>query len=165
MRVVEVDPGVADLVVLDFHDRATVIAGLASGGRNVGQWSEVGSPRAPADDHMAVASAKDLLDIEMQIGKRSHINLEELARAVVSGERRREGVRFPHGLRVQPFDEGFHIVCIPRSEHLPSDMEVVLSSHGVLLVLDRLNWELGTPPPRAPTSTSSPSRGTSSSRW
>src|SRR5215475_8095757 len=98
MRVVEVDPGVADLVVLDFHDRATVIAGLASGGRNVGQWSEVGSARTPADDRMAVASGKDLLNIEMQIGKRCHIDLEELARAFVSGERCREGIRFPRGL-------------------------------------------------------------------
>src|SRR5262245_16304126 len=66
MRVVEVDPSVADLVVLDFYDRATVIAGLASGGRNVGQRAQVGAARAPADDHMAVASGKDLLDIQMK---------------------------------------------------------------------------------------------------
>jgi hypothetical protein len=49
---------------------------------------------------MAVASGKDLLDIEMQIRKRCQIDLEELARAFVSRERRREGIRFPRRLRI-----------------------------------------------------------------
>src|SRR5262249_55593315 len=102
---------------------------------------------------------------EVQIGKRGHVGFKELACAFVSGERRREGIRFPHGFRIQPFDEGFHIMRVPRSEHLPSDMEVVLSSHGVLLLLDRLNGEVVNRPPPVPASTSSPSRGTSSSRW
>jgi hypothetical protein len=33
---------------------------------------------------MAVASGKDLLDVEMQIRKRAHIDLEELPRPFVS---------------------------------------------------------------------------------
>jgi len=66
VRIVEIDPSVADFVVLNFHNRATVIASLAPGGRNVGQRAEVGSARAPADDHMVVASGKDLLDIEVR---------------------------------------------------------------------------------------------------
>ena len=100
MRIVEIDPSVADLVVLNFHDRATVIASLAPGGRNVAQRAEVGSARAPTNQYMAIASGQHLLDVEMEIRKRCQIDLEELARAVVSRERRREGIRFPRRLRI-----------------------------------------------------------------
>jgi hypothetical protein len=138
VRVIEVDPCVADLAVPHFHDRTAVIARLTPGGRNIDQWAEVGSARAPPDDHMAVASGKDLLNIEVEVGERSHIDLEELTGAFVSGERCWEGIRFPRGLRVEPFKEGFDIVRVPSSKHLSSYVEVVLSSHGVLLRLDGL---------------------------
>ena len=83
---------------------------------------------------VAVSGGKDLLDIEMQIGKCGHVDLEELTSAFVAGEGCWEGIRFPCSLRIQPLDEGFHIVRVPRREHLPSDMEVVLCSHGGLLL-------------------------------
>jgi hypothetical protein len=70
---------------------------------------------------MAVASGKDLLDIEMQIGKRGHIELKELARTFVPRERRREGIRFPCGLRVQPFEESVRRgVCTTRLSPITS---------------------------------------------
>src|SRR4029450_4142312 len=100
MRVVEVDPGVTYLRVLYFHDRATVIARLTSGGRNVTQLTEVGSARAPANHNVAVAGRQHLLDVEVQIGKRCQIDLEELTRAFVSQEGRRKDVRFPSRLRI-----------------------------------------------------------------
>src|SRR6267143_5405617 len=64
------------LRALNLHNRATVIARLTSGARNVAQLTEVGSARAPADHHMAVASGKDLL---------CQIDLEELTRALDDG--------------------------------------------------------------------------------
>src|SRR4030095_6992423 len=100
MRVVEVDPGVTYLRVLYFHHRATVIARLTSGGRNVTQLTEVGSARAPANHNVAVAGRQHLLDVEAQIRNRDQIDLEERARAFVSRERRRKDVRLPRRLRV-----------------------------------------------------------------
>src|SRR5881296_1303088 len=114
-----------------FGYRCRLAARLASGGRNVAQRAEVGSPRAPTNQYMAVASGKDLLDVEMQIRKRCQIDLEELARAFVSRERRREGIRFPRRLRIEPLNEAFHVVRVPRSEDLACDMKVILSSHAV----------------------------------
>src|SRR5438128_12468847 len=163
--IVEVDPRMTYLRVLYFHDRATVIARLTSGGQNVAQWAEVGAARAPANHHMAVTGSQHLLDVEVQIGKRCQIDLEELTRAFVSRERRGKDVRFPRRLRVYPLDEAFHVMSVPRSEDLPSDMEVVLSSHRVLLWLARLRSEVVTPHPPSPARTAYPSRGTSSPPW
>src|SRR5215510_7179865 len=110
---------------------------LTSGGQNVAQPTEVGTARAPANDYVAAASSEDLLDVEVEIGKRGQIHLEELARALVSRERRRERIRFPRRLRIEPLDEALEIVRVPRREDLSSDMEVVLFGHGVLLRLRR----------------------------
>src|SRR3989442_9429001 len=60
--VVEIDPGVSRLRVLHFHNRATAIARLTSGGRNVAQLTEVGSARAPADHYAYLFLLQKLAD-------------------------------------------------------------------------------------------------------
>src|SRR5712692_4020248 len=53
--VVEVDPRVADLALPDFIDGAAAERGLSPGGQDVGQRAQMGSRRAPADDHVLIA--------------------------------------------------------------------------------------------------------------
>ena len=76
MRVVEVDPCVGCLAVLHFHKRATVVHRLTSSGRYVAQRAQVSSARTPANYHMAFTSSQQLLDVEVEIGKRGQIELE-----------------------------------------------------------------------------------------
>src|SRR3989442_9931894 len=129
LRVVEVDPGVDDPSLLHFDHVAPVKARLSPRRQDVGQRTQMGPGRAPADDHVAVAGGEDLLEVEVQIGKRRDVELEELASALVTGERFGEDVRLPDGLRVQPLDESLHVVRIPRREDLTNDVHVVLSVH------------------------------------
>jgi hypothetical protein len=57
------------------------------GGRGVGERAVVSSRRAPADDHVTVAGGEDLLNVEVKIGKRGDIQLEELPSPFMPRER------------------------------------------------------------------------------
>src|SRR5215831_7079033 len=128
--VVEVDPGMRDLLVFDLHHRTAVDAPFSSSGGYVRQRALVGATGAPANDDVTLARGKDRLHIEVQIGKRREIELEELPRPLMPPERRRKRVRLPYCLRVQPLDEGLHVVRVPSRKALSGDVKVVLSSHG-----------------------------------
>ena len=73
MRVVEVDPGMTDLPVLHFHHRAAVIDRLSPRSRDVCERTAMRPGRAPPNDDVAIASRQDLLDVEVEVGKRGQI--------------------------------------------------------------------------------------------
>src|SRR5215831_5620215 len=118
-----------DLLVLDLHHRAPVDAPLSSSGGNVRQRPLVGAARAPANDDVTLTRGEDRLHIEVQIGKRREVKLEELPRPLMPHERRWKRVRLPYRLRVQSLHEGLHVVRVPSRKALPSDVKVILSSH------------------------------------
>src|SRR5215831_9222724 len=130
VRVVEVDPGMRDLLVLHLHHSAAVDAPLSSSGGYVRQRSLVGAAGAPANDDVTLTRWQDRLHIEVQIGKRREVELEELRCPLMPHERRWKRVRLPYRLRVQSLHEGLHIVRVPRRKALSGDVKVVLSSHG-----------------------------------
>src|SRR5215467_10002912 len=163
VRVVEIDPGMRDLLVLDLHHRAPVDAPFSSGGGYVRQRALAGAAGAPANDDVTLTGGQDRLDIEVQIGKRREVELEELPRPLMPHERRWKRVRFPYRLRVQPLHEGLHVVRVPRRKALPGDVKVVLSSHGQPPSQIMRGYAMPLPP--APGRRSCPSRGTSSWPW
>src|SRR5215813_5443246 len=119
-----------DLLVLDLHHSAPVDAPFSSGGGYVGQRALVGAAGAPANDDVTLTRGEDRLHIEVQIGKRRAVELEELPRPLMPHERRQKRVRFPYRLSVQPLHETLHVVRVPSRKVLPGDVQVVLSSHG-----------------------------------
>src|SRR5215471_10316312 len=129
VRVVEINPGMRDLLILDLHHRTAVDAPFSSSGGYVRQRALVGAAGAPANDDVALTRGKDRLHIEVQIGKRREVELEELPRPLMPRERRWKRVRLPYRLRVQSLHEGLHVVRVPRGKALSGDVKVVLSSH------------------------------------
>src|SRR5262252_1912303 len=129
MRVVEVDPGMRDLLVLDLQHRTSVDAPFSSSGGYGCQRALVGAAGAPANDDVTLTRGEDRLHLEVQIGKRREVELEELPRPLMPHERRWKRVRLPYRLRVQSLHEGLHVVRVPRGKALSGDVKVVLSSH------------------------------------
>src|SRR5262245_47689101 len=80
-----------------------------------------------------VASGQDLLDVEVQVRKRRHIEFEELPGAGVPSKRRGKDIGLPDRLRVQSLDEAFDVAGIPRREAFTGDVQAVLSNHCGLL--------------------------------
>src|SRR5215831_442110 len=119
-----------DLLVLDLHHRTAVDAAFSSSGGYARQRALVGATRAPANDDVTLTRGEDRLHIEVQIGKRREVDLEELPRPLMPHERSWKRVRLPYRLRVQSLHEGLHVVRVPSRKALSSDMKVVLSSHG-----------------------------------
>src|SRR5215831_4726662 len=119
-----------DLLVLDLHHSAPVDAPFSSGGGYVRQRALVGAAGAPANDDVTLTRGKDRLHIEVQIGKRREVDLEELPRPIMPREWRWKRVRLPYRLRVQALHEGLHVVRVPSRKALSGDVKVVLSSHG-----------------------------------
>src|SRR5262247_3404145 len=156
VRVVEIDPGMRDLLVLDLHHRTPVDAPFSSSGGYVRQRALVGTAGAPANDDVTLTRGEDRLHIEVQIGKRREVELEELPRSLMPHERRRKRIRLPYRLRVQPLHEGLHVVRVPSRKVLSGDVKVVLSSH---CQPSQIMRGCAIPPPPAPASTSCPSRG------
>src|SRR5262249_25426169 len=152
-----------DLLVLDLHHRTPVDAPFSSSGGYVRQRALVGAAGAPANDDVTLTRGEDRLHIEVQIGKRREVDLEELPRPLMPHERRRKRVRLPYRLRVQPLHEGLHVVRVPRRKALSGDVKVVLSSHGQppsqIIRGDAI------PFPLAPARSACPCRGTSLLRW
>src|SRR5215467_13552210 len=119
-----------DLLVLHLHHRTPVDAPFSSSGGYVRQRALVGAAGAPANDDVTLTRGEDRLHIEVQIGKRREVDLEELPRPLMPHERRWKGVRLPYCLRVQPLQESLHVVRVPSRKALSGDMKVVRSSHG-----------------------------------
>src|SRR5215467_15510592 len=109
-----------DLLILDLHHCAPVDAPFSSGGGYVRQRALVGAAGAPANDDVTLTGGKDRLHIEVQIGKRCEVELEELARPLMPHERRWKRVRLPYRLRVQSLHEGLHVVRVPSRRALPA---------------------------------------------
>src|SRR5215813_12370585 len=99
-----------DLLVLHLHHRAPVNAPFSSGGGYVRQRALVGAAGAPANDDVTLTRGEDRLHIEVQIGKRREVELEELSRPLMPNERCRKRIRLPYRLRVQSLDESLHVV-------------------------------------------------------
>jgi hypothetical protein len=78
--------------------------------------------RAPPDHRVRVTRGEDLFDIEVEIGKRRNVQLQELPSAFVTSKRGRKGVGFPRHLRVHALDERINIMRIPGSEDLADDV-------------------------------------------
>src|SRR5262252_7961482 len=119
-----------DLLVLHLHHSAAVDAPFSSSGGYVRQRSLVGAAGAPANEDVTLTRGEDCLHVEVQIGKRREVELEELPCPLMPHERRWKRVRLPCRLRVQSFHEGLHIVRVPSRKALSGDVKVVLSSHG-----------------------------------
>src|SRR5215471_14739316 len=151
-----------DLLVLDLHHRTPVDAPFSSSGGYVRQRALVGAAGAPANDDVTLTCGQDRLHIEVQIGKRREVDLEELPRPLMPHERRRKRVRLPYRLRVQPLQEGLHVVRIPRRKALSGDVKVVLSSH--CQPPSQIMRGYAIPLRPAPARNACPSRGTWSSR-
>src|SRR5712692_5156685 len=101
---------------------------LARSRGDVAQCPEVGPSRTPADDHVWVNS-KNLLDIQVKVGKPSDVELEELASSLMARERSGKRIGLPRCLLVEPLDERLDIVRVPGSEDLADDLEILLSGH------------------------------------
>jgi hypothetical protein len=69
----------------------TVVSRGLSGGRDIGQRPAMRSFRAPPDHHVRVTRGEDLFDIEVKIGKRRNVQLQELPSAFVTSKRGRKG--------------------------------------------------------------------------
>jgi hypothetical protein len=72
---------------------------------------------------MVIPGGQDLLDVRAQVRERRDVKREELARAIMTSKWRREDIRLPPRLDIQPFDEGLRIVGVPSCESLSDDME------------------------------------------
>src|SRR5262245_19263431 len=118
-----------DLLVLDLHHRAPVDTPFSSSGGYVRQRALVGAAGAPANNDVTLTRGENRLHIEVQIGKRREVELEELPRPLMPYKWRRKRVRLPYRLRVQSLHEGLHVVRVPRRKALSSDVKVVLSGH------------------------------------
>src|SRR5262245_65639053 len=110
-----------DLLVPYLHHTTPVDAPLSSSGGYVRQRALVGAAGAPANDDMTLTRGKDRLHIEVQIGKRREVELEELPRPLMPHERRRKPVGLPYRLRVQPPHEGLQVVRTPSPQTLTND--------------------------------------------
>src|SRR5215475_15096723 len=118
-----------DLLILDLHHSTAVDAPFSSSGGYVRQGALVRAAGAPANDDVTLTRGEDRLHIEVQIGKRREVELEELPRPLMPHERRRKRVRLPYRLRVQPLHKGLYVVRVPGRKALSGDVKVVLSSH------------------------------------